>query len=528
MSIDVLIVGAGPTGLLLAAELARYGIKLRLVDKNPEASKTSKAIGVFARTLEIFDNLGVVQEAIQCGRKLYAANLYDDGRSIAHININKLDSFFQFVLSLPQSETERILGKLVESLGVKIERSVTFTSLEQDTDGVTATLCHSDGREERCRAAWLVGCDGAHSSVRKAAGLAYEGVDITSLFVLADGEVDLNLSPHEIHLFFSLDGLLGAFPLPQENHWRVIANLPADTELPENPDAKLFEQLLAERSHLSTHLTNPKWLSKVNIRQRKVEQCRQGRVFVAGDALASHSPVGAQGMNTGLQDAHNLAWKMALVIRGEPTYLLDSYQAEREPVSKFLLTATEWATREIVQTNPTIKFLRHHLAGFVTSFDGVQQGIGNTLSELNINYRQSLIVQEEHSFFLPSQEGLSLVDWFNFQTGPKAGDRTPDVIIQTMDGAKRLFHVLSHLKHNLLLFDGKVTNEAHYTKLSQLAQDIEKNFRDFIDVHIVLLKSRIPQELEWRGSILLDPQAECHQRYSAGGECLYLIRLRQN
>lgn len=144
MLLNVLIVGAGLTGLLLAAQLARFGINVRLVDQKPEPSDKSKAISVFARTLEIFDKLGVAEEMIERGRKLYAVNLYGDGKCIASISLDKIDSSFPFVLSLPQSETEKILTQLVESLGVKIERGVTFTALEQDEDGVTATLWHPD------------------------------------------------------------------------------------------------------------------------------------------------------------------------------------------------------------------------------------------------------------------------------------------------------------------------------------------------------------------------------------------------
>lgn len=218
-STDVLLVGAGPTGLLLAAQLARYGIKPRLIDKNPQPSKTSKALGVFARTLEIFDSLGIASEAIKRGCKLGGGNFYADGKPIVHISVEQIDSFFPFILSLPQSETEDILGRLVESFGVTIERSVTFTTLEQDADGVTATLCHADGREERCRASWLVGCDGAHSTVRKEVGLTDEGFNIPGLFVLADAKVDWDLSPkNEIHAFLGSDGVFAAIPLLQENY----------------------------------------------------------------------------------------------------------------------------------------------------------------------------------------------------------------------------------------------------------------------------------------------------------------------
>lgn len=526
MSVDILIVGAGPTGLLLAAQLARYGIKPRLVDKNPEPSKTSKAIAVFARTLEIFDHLGIAEEAMKRGRKLNQFNFYADRKRIVDLPLDRLDSFLPLVLCLPQSQTEDILGRLVENLGVKIERSVTFTGLKQDADGVTATLCHPDGREEHCRASWLIGCDGARSTVRQEAGLVDEGANIPGLFILADAETNWSLSPNEVHIFLNSDGVFAVFPLPEENYWRVIADLPPDRSLPEDPDLKVFEQLANERSRLETQLTNPLWTSTFRIRQRMVGKCRAGRVFVAGDALSSHSPVGGQGMNTGLQDAYNLAWKLALVIQNQArAELLDSYQAEREPISKSLLAVTGLATRAITVRNPIFTQARDRIAKFATSFESVQQRIRNTVSELNVNYRNSPIVQEDHPFLIhlhPNEP--SLRDWWDFRTQPKAGERAPDVMIETVDGAKRLFQVLSDLKHNLLLFGGKVAQKVNCAKLSQIAQQVEEKFRDRIDVHIVLLNSLIPEELEWFKSILLDPQGKCHHRYSATGECLYLIR----
>ncbi len=524
---DVLIVGAGPTGLLLAAELARHGVKLRLIDKNPHPSKTSKALAIFARTLEVFDRLGIADEAIKRGRKLHALNVYADSKRIVRIDFDKLDSCFPFALSLPQSETEDILANLAENLGVKIERSVTFSSLEQDTDGVTATLSHADGRKESCRVPWLIGCDGAHSTVRQEAGLAYQGVDLEASFLLMDVEIDWNLSPDEPHIFLTSNGELGAFPLPEDRFWRLFVDVPSDREVPEEPDLQLLQQLFNERSHIQANLTNPVWTSSFTIRQRMVDKSRIGRVFVAGDALSSHSPVGGQGMNAGLQDAYNLAWKLALAIAGEAsTDLLDSYPIEREPVSKLILASTELATRIVTLSNPIYKQIRRYAAGFFTNFDSVQKRIVSTISGLKVNYRKSPIVQEEYPFLLPnlSPKRLNLIDWWHFHHGLKAGDRAPDIMVQTKDGKQSLYRVFSGIKHHLLLFAGQVTTPANYARLSQITQEVERKFGAYIAVHIALWETHIPEYLHWHGSILLDPEGECHQRYSAFGESFYLIR----
>ncbi|RUS93460.1 hypothetical protein DSM106972_096090 [Dulcicalothrix desertica PCC 7102] len=526
MSLDVLIVGAGPTGLLLAAQLRRFGINVRLVDQKPQPSDQSRAISVFARTLEIFDKLGVAEEMIKRGRQLHGINLYNDGKRIAHVGLDNIDSFFPFVLSLPQTETEKILTQLVESLGVKIERSVTFTALEQDNDSVTATLWHPDGEEEHCRAAWMVGCDGARSAVRKAASLVDKGNNIPALFLLADAKTYWQLDKNEFHIFFSSNGELAAFPLPQDNYWRIILDFPADTEAPENPDVKFFEKLSHERIHLQASFNQPEWISSFRVRQRIVNKCRAGRVFVAGDALASHSPVGGQGMNTGLQDAYNLAWKLALVIQNRASSnLLDSYQAEREPISKSLLTFTELATRGVILSNPVIKQIRQYLASFFTSFGSVQKFIANTLSELNINYTYSPIVGENQAFSLTNSHSpkSSLIDSLRFRYGLKAGERAPDVLIQTVDTSKRLHKVLSDLKHNLLLFGGLNTKKEKYIKLSQIAREMQEQY-PYMDIHIVLWESQIPDIFDWHQLILLDPEGRCHKRYRAFSECLYLIR----
>lgn len=521
MSVDVLIVGAGPTGLFLAAQLARHNIKPRLIDKNPQPSKKSKALAVFARTLEIFDDLGIAEEAIARGRKLHAFNFYSDRKHLGQISIEGIDSFFPFVLCLPQYDTERFLGRCVEGLGVNIERPVTFTTLEQDADGVTATLSHPDGQQERCRARWLIGCDGARSTVCESAHLTYTGVDLANPFLLADVRIGWNLSPNEPHVFYHTDGVLAAIPLPEDGYWRVIADLLPNADPPENPDLNLFQQLVAERSHFEVPITEPLWMSSFSIRQRMVATPRCGRVIVAGDALSSHSPVGGQGMNRGLQDAYNLGWKLALVICNQGREeLLDSYQAEREPVSKSLLTATEWATRMVTLRNPILQQLRQSLISFITRFDSLQHLIASTLSELNVSYRTSPIVQEDSKF--SGVRKLNLIDWFDFNREPKAGDRAPDVMVQTVEGARRLFCLLPGLKHNLLLFEGKSTTKVNYASLRQLAGEIEEPFSDRIIVHLVAIKE--PQESEWHGSLLLDPQAKCHQRYRARSECLYLIR----
>jgi 2-polyprenyl-6-methoxyphenol hydroxylase-like FAD-dependent oxidoreductase len=529
MSNDVLIVGAGPTGLLLAAGLARYGIKPRLIDRNSHPSQNSKAIGVFARTLEVFEDLGVAEEAISTGVPLRAYNIHVDDKHI-QLNLDEGNSFLPNLIVLPQSQTEAILGKLVERLGVSIERSVELTALEQDRDGVTTTLFYADGREEQCRSNWLIGCDGAGSTVRKTAEIMDEETTIPSFAVLADVETEIPLANDEFHAFVSADGIFGVIPLSLKNHWRLIADLPTDAEILNDFNLKLFEDIAKKRSHLQLTLTNSLWTSSFRFRQRMVSQCRKGRIFVAGDALSSHSPVRGQGMNTGLQDAYNLAWKLALAICDRASIeLLNSYQAERLPISKALLTGTDLVTRGVLLRNPLIGQMRRAVASLVAEFNPIQKRIIETLSELNLNYRNSPIVQEDPALLLSLHtKRPSLKNWFAFENAPKAGDRAPDVYIQTVDGTRRLFDLFSNrLKHTLLLFAGKAIKPISYHNLNQKAQEFAKAFPDEFIAYIVLPTDRVPEAIALNSlprSVLLDPQAQCHQLYGARGECMYLIR----
>ncbi|MBE9182017.1 FAD-dependent monooxygenase [Oculatella sp. LEGE 06141] len=525
MSSDILIVGAGPTGLLLAAGLARYGIKPRLIDKNPYPSKTSKALSLYARTLEVFDDLGMAEEAIAQGFSLQGFNLYANCNPIAHVDLSQRRSHFPNAMVVPQSDTEALLGRALERLDVPVERSVTLTRLEQGTDCVTATLSHADGREERYRAAWLIGCDGAGSTVRKAASLVDDGMTIPVSFVLADVEMSWDLCPREAHVFFTSDGVLATFPLPQKNSWRIIANVPIETELPDELDLQLFEELVQKRSHLTPKLSALMWTSHFRVRQRMVRQCRNGRVLVAGDALSSHSPIGGQGMNTGLQDAYNLAWKLALVVQGKASIdLLDSYAAERLPISKSLLLATGLGTQMLLLQQPGVQQLRQLAIQFLLGLAPVQDRMIKTLIEFDVNYRNSPIVQDDPAFLLSLHTRQpNLNNWLAFRNGPQAGDRAPDVEVETADGTKRLFQVFSdELKHTLLLFAG-TSDLANDARLNQSLQEFA-SFSHWMTVHLVWPSRQIPDAIAPDESVLLDPQTHCHQQYGATGECLYLIR----
>jgi len=346
---NVLIVGAGPTGLTMACELLRRGIRCRLIDKEDAPSQTSKALAVHSRTLEVFEDMGIIEQLLARGLRATDVNVYDGSERLLHLSLQHLKVPYPYVLSVPQSETERQLTTLLHSLGGEVERSQELTDVQQEGDRVIAVANHiSQDTEiaEEITADWLIGCDGARSQVRKALGIEFEGSTYEEDFLLADVDLDWNRTQDKLHIWLHQDGPFAAIPLPKSQHWRLIAGIAAEEDEVETA-VDLFQQLMIERTgDTTTTISNPIWLSNFKIHRRIVNQYREGRVFLAGDAAHIHSPVGGQGMNVGIQDAYNLAWKLTLVVKNQaPTALLNTYEAERRPIAKSVLAATHALTK---------------------------------------------------------------------------------------------------------------------------------------------------------------------------------------
>ena len=341
MSPTVLVVGAGPVGLTLACELARYRVGVRLIDRSPEPTRTSKALVVWSRTLELMDRMGCTEAFLAAGLRARGATLRSGGRVLGGPRFSEIASPYDFALMIPQSETERLLSEHLAGLGVAVERPVALTGFAQGPDAVEAWLRHADGREERVVAPYLIGCDGAHSSVRHGLGLAFEGQAQGDEWLLADIRIEGPGAPppDEIAVYLHRDGPFVIFPIPG-GRARVVATVGRIDPARARPEPTLAEvQALVEtRAGDGIRVADPVWLTHFRIHERKVSQYRTGRAFLAGDAAHIHSPAGGQGMNTGMQDAVNLAWKLALVLRGEAAPgLLDSYGPERNAVGETVL-----------------------------------------------------------------------------------------------------------------------------------------------------------------------------------------------
>jgi 2-polyprenyl-6-methoxyphenol hydroxylase-like FAD-dependent oxidoreductase len=531
----VLVVGAGPTGLVLAIELCRHGVPCRIIDQNRERSATSKAIGIHSRTLEVFESLGILDRFLASGRKVHGFNAHAGGKRIVHITFDELEAPYPFVLALPQSETERLLGEHLAALGVQVERCKKLTGLTVRSDHVEAEISDlASGTISRSIHPYAVGADGAHSTVRKALEIPFEGEPFDEDFMLADVSIDSDLPQDETHVFLAPEGTVGWIPLPEEGRCRLIVDLPG--HLPPAPVLEdmdqclaLFQQWLDRRAGPGIRISKPSWISHFRIQSRIVPRYRSGRAFLAGDAAHIHSPAGGQGMNTGIQDAFNLAWKLGLILRGRAAEaVLDSYQAERRPIAAVTVRGTEFATRVVTLRGPVSQEIRNRLATFITGLEVVQARAMRTVSGLANNYRRSPIVREHRVSVLAanvaadrSTEAPSIGDWLDFGSAPHAGDRAPDV--EYLPG-NRLFERCRGTAHQLFLFDGGAPTPAGYAGFRAIVEAIDRAYRGLVESWIVIPGRAMPEALAGLERVIFDEKKLLHARFGAGAECLYLVR----
>jgi 2-polyprenyl-6-methoxyphenol hydroxylase-like FAD-dependent oxidoreductase len=413
MQQQVLVVGAGPVGLTVAAELARYGVRVRIVDKSAERTDKSKALVMWSRTLELIDRMGPGDAFVAAGRKMRSASIIADGHQLAQISLDVPETPHPYGLMLPQSETERLMEQHLNATGVRVERRVELTQFAPATDHVAATLRHPDGRDETVDAAWMIGCDGAHSLIRHGLGMQFEGDTLPSSWILADLHLAGNPTPSdEIATYWHADGLLMIFPIAP-GRFRVIGDIDAVApgEAPKEPTLEDVQALLDQRGPGGIHASAPIWLSHFAINERKVSNYRTGRVFLAGDAAHVHSPAGGQGMNTGMQDACNLAWKLALVCRGlaTPEPLLESYSTERSEIARQVLRDSGRLTSVATLRGDLLQTLRNHAASLALHLAPVRRAIVNTMAEVSIGYPNGPLNRAEKSH----------------HSGPTAGARAP-------------------------------------------------------------------------------------------------------
>jgi 2-polyprenyl-6-methoxyphenol hydroxylase-like FAD-dependent oxidoreductase len=402
---SVLIVGAGPVGLVLANELARREVRFRIVDKLGAPTDESRAILVQARSLEMMERLGVVEAERESGIETHAAVYHSRGRVIARVGFDGVDSPYPYSISTEQPATERVLTEPLAALGTTVERGVELVTFTQDDVAVRATLRHDDGSEETATVDWIVGADGGHSAVRDAAGTALKGSFKGQRFLLGDVDADYELERDATHAFFAEAGPVLLFPM-HGNRVRLIAEVFDD-----GPATVERLQTLVDERVGGITVTTPHWLTTIEIHHAQVPQYRIGRAFLAGDAAHVHSPAAGQGMNTGMQDAFNLGWKLAFAANGTSCEkLLDSYHAERHPVAAKVIEATTTLTRVGTLPHALERAVRDHAMHAVTALAPIQHVLASASEETDVAYRHSPIVAAGHG-----------------HGRPRPGDAAPDV-----------------------------------------------------------------------------------------------------
>ena len=390
---DVLIVGAGPTGLVLALWLTKLGVKVRIIDKTAEPGTTSRALAVQARTLELYRQLDLADAVVSRGHKVPAVNLWVKGEPKARLPFETIGADltpYAFLEIFPQDQHERLLIERLSAFGVSVERQTELVSF-QDDDRITARLRKAGGVDEDCEASYLAGCDGARSTVREALGTRFPGGTYRQIFYVAD--VDASGPPlnGELHVDLDEADFLAVFPLAGVGRARLIGTV--RDERADRAETLKFEDV-SDRAiqHLKLQVNKVNWFSTYHVHHRVTEHFRKGRAFLLGDAAHIHSPAGGQGMNTGIGDAINLAWKLAAVLQGQaPASLLDSYEAERIGFARRLVATTDRAFSLATADGWLADILRTRIVPFLmpklTAFEAVREYMFRTVSQITLNYR---------------------------------------------------------------------------------------------------------------------------------------------
>jgi 2-polyprenyl-6-methoxyphenol hydroxylase-like FAD-dependent oxidoreductase len=483
MQTDVLIVGAGPTGLALACQLIRYGVDFLIIDKKETTTPYSKAIGVQARTLEIYEQIGLADKLIALGAKAEKARMFAGGKIRGEIEFNELGrgmSPYPYVLLVEQGKHEALLYEHIKSLAKDVFWQYELEGFTQDSNAVTATVKTAAGEAETIEARYLVGCDGAKSLVRHGLGLTFEGSTFERLFYVADVQIEWEFGHDALQGFLMRNSLLAFFPMTGEKQYRIVGTFPE--EFAKDEGDVLYEEI-EERIRLDAEIdfdiTKVNWFSTYKVHTRHVNKFSEGRCFLAGDSAHIHTPAGAQGMNTGIQDSYNLAWKIALVLNNAPEKLLDSYNHERLENAHNLMQTTDRFFNLVASPNPFFVFVRlyifPYIANLAFNLDTVKRFVFPRISQIAINYSSSP---------LSRTNGLFKV---------KAGDRMPWFEI---DGASIYDSLRTPVFHLVVFTDG-------VTHVPSLPDDLMQQWDGKIDSHVFALDNKLSKIFGSRSAFFL-------------------------
>ena len=496
---EVLVVGAGPAGLTMANVLDRQGVSFRIIDVKGGPVEETRALVVHAKTLELLDRLGLAERAVERGQRMGVVQVFGEGKPAGKISF--LDDGaddrtpYPFALVLEQDRTERLLIDGLEATGGRVEWDTELVSLTSTPDGARATVRRPDGSTETIEAGWVVGADGASSPVRHSLGLGFEGDTYEQALFLADMEMEWDHGSRQVSIDMTRGGFYGFFPMPGENRFRLVGNVPEELEGKEKITAEDVQRVLDRRSGLKTRITKVRWSSVYRTHRRMTERFRVGRVFLVGDAAHIHSPAGGQGMNTGIGDAYNLGWKLALVAKGlAHESLLDSYEAERMLFARSILNGTDRGFSLQVTTDTAVQRLKILLTPLlfriVSKIPPIRKRVFWIISQLWTEYRDSLAVA-----------GSAGKD-------PQAGDRAPYGFFET-GSSESIFDTLRGQDHHLLLFEGQGRGS-----MPRDLQDTEEGLRALIGSY----------EMPIAMNTVRTANRTLHERYGADLPTLFLVR----
>ncbi len=504
-AIDVLIIGAGPVGLFCANELIRHGVTCRIIDKKSHLSEQSKALGIHIRTLDMLLDCGLLEPIESQGHRVDGILAKSQGQTLVDANFDGIkESHRHYMIDLPQDKTEAILYQSLKEKGLDVEWNTELTHLSQSSDEITATLKKPNNAIELFSANWLIACDGAHSTVRHQVDAEFKGASYPQSWWLADLLIDWEVSDKRLAMYIGALGPLACFPMGNKRY-RLVMTAPANSTT--DPSLEQVQNEFSQRCSDPATLSNPVWLSQFSIHHRQIQDYRHGRVFFAGDAAHIHSPMGGQGLNTGMQDIYNLVWKLALVEqkKAKPE-LLNSYHEERFPVGHEVLRKTDIMTRAILIKNPIVIKIRNRLIRLITSCSSIKNAIVKNMAELTINYHKSSIVHQsgcskhlKAGGFMPNFELLELT------TNQKVNSQT----------------ITQSPLHQLFLFAGQ--KEQKVNQAVEAARSLAKRYNKSVQVHLVTAQEP-SQKLEKHIRVWLDPEHALHRRFDFKNPALILVR----
>jgi 2-polyprenyl-6-methoxyphenol hydroxylase-like FAD-dependent oxidoreductase len=532
----VLIVGAGPTGLMLALELARQNISFCIIDKNSNVSTIMKASAISSVALEGFDDFNYQKPFQDKGVFTHALSIYYENKPAMHIPWVGIESKYPNYCLLGQNYVEKFQEDLLNQLGQNVHWNVTLVDFVDEESQVKATL--NDGDADFTIACdYIIGCDGAHSKVRKLASFNQKGKEYPSHYIIADVKVEGDFSKSDWYFFLANKGFSSIGALPNDR-WGILLSLPNDVTFKkdETPSLEFVQSLFDQLSPIGAKLSDPFWISHFHTYLKSVKERKKGRVILCGDAAHQVSPLTSLGMNSGMLDARNLGWKLALVCQEvSPQSILDTYSIEQNQTLKDVKRLSDANERSFAMIGVLTRELRDHLTAIILNLEPAMKLFGGILSQTATSFNKNDFVDEFLGLpiHLTKSSHLSEHDncfgtWLDFGKGPSAGSRAPDVqgVGNTPSQQENwLYDDLLQGLHCLIVFLGcEDYHQDTIESLNEILHDIEQNYSKWIRTLVITPSDTQPHFINTKGKIRYDTELLAHKRYGASGACLYLVR----